>query len=270
VHGGSKYLTFFRNYASGKPKDITVNTCWGFFFEAKNHYLNIVGNIILSPTVSTPIVYDGYCDSNGSLVFFTGGRNTPDGMDPYDACPYSGKWYERDMNVWNTMLRHGNYDQFNKKIIWDPNVTDHNIPNSLYLTSKPDFMGSDPWPWVDPTTGTIYTLPARKRYDGAISTKIDNYENETGLYCFPNPFDESTTIFYSLSEPGLVNITLYDINGRKVAVLVNEVQTGGTHSLVWNGTDSNKNKLKCGIYFYRLEFQNELIATQKVLLTGER
>jgi hypothetical protein len=270
VHGGSKYLTFFRNYASGKPKDITVNTCWGFFFEAKNHYLNIVGNIILSPTVPTPIVYDGYCDSNGSLVFFTGGRNTPDGMDPYDACPYSGKWYERDMDVWNTMLRHGNYDQSNKKIIWDPNVTDHNIPNSLYLTSKPAFMGSNTWPWVDPTTGTIHTLPARKRYDGASPTKIDKIENETGLYCFPNPFDESTTISYSLSEPGMVNITLYDINGRKVVVLVNEVQNSGPHSLVWNGTGANKNKLKDGIYFCKLKVQNELLSTQKILLTGKR
>ena len=34
------------------------------------------------------------------------------------------------------------------------------IPNSFYLTSKPAFFGKKQWPWVDPTTGAIYTLPA--------------------------------------------------------------------------------------------------------------
>jgi hypothetical protein len=34
-------------------------------------------------------------------------------------------------------------------------------PNSLYLTSAPAFFGTNPWPWVDPTTGTTYTLPAK-------------------------------------------------------------------------------------------------------------
>src|SRR5277367_3192633 len=34
------------------------------------------------------------------------------------------------------------------------------VPNSFYLTSKPAFFGSQTWPWVDPTTGTTYTLPA--------------------------------------------------------------------------------------------------------------
>jgi uncharacterized protein (DUF2141 family) len=43
--------------------------------------------------------------------------------------------------------------------------TPSTIPNSLYLTQKPAFFGSNPWPWVDPTTGTVYTLPAKARYD---------------------------------------------------------------------------------------------------------
>lgn len=35
------------------------------------------------------------------------------------------------------------------------------VPNSFYLSSKPAFFGSYQWPWVDPTTGTTYTLPAK-------------------------------------------------------------------------------------------------------------
>ena len=44
------------------------------------------------------------------------------------------------------------------------------IPNSMYLTSKPAFFGSNPWPWVDPTTGTTYTLPAKARYDAGCTS----------------------------------------------------------------------------------------------------
>ena len=39
------------------------------------------------------------------------------------------------------------------------------LPDSLYLTQKPAFFGSNPWPWVDPTTGTVYTLPAKARFE---------------------------------------------------------------------------------------------------------
>src|SRR5258708_11032031 len=59
-------------------------------------------------------------------------------------------------------LRHGNYDYgVNNHIVWDPNITNHDVPPSLYLTSRPDFFGSSPWPWVTPENGTLATLPAR-------------------------------------------------------------------------------------------------------------
>ena len=35
------------------------------------------------------------------------------------------------------------------------------VPNSFYLQAKPVFFGTNQWPWVDPTTGTTYTLPAK-------------------------------------------------------------------------------------------------------------
>src|SRR5262249_29567357 len=47
------------------------------------------------------------------------------------------------------------------------------IPSSMYLgTAKPAFFGSNPWPWVDPTTGTIYALPAKARYDAGTPNGI--------------------------------------------------------------------------------------------------
>ena len=53
---------------------------------------------------------------------------------------------QRDLNVKATLLRHGNWDSLNNAVIWDANIPDHTIPNSLYLTGKPSRWGDLPWP----------------------------------------------------------------------------------------------------------------------------
>ena len=75
--------------------------------------------------------------------------------------------------TYQTMLRQGNWDWFTQKQRWHGiggfGPTDASlplpIPNSLYLTAKPAFFGNNPWPWVDPSTGTTYVLPAKARFD---------------------------------------------------------------------------------------------------------
>ena len=68
-----------------------------------------------------------------------------------------------------TTIAHGNYDYLNNTVSWDPNNSDHALPNSLYLVQKPAFFGAGKgyaWPWVDPTgSPPLYTLPAKARYD---------------------------------------------------------------------------------------------------------
>jgi hypothetical protein len=69
-----------------------------------------------------------------------------------------------DPNVTSTVLREGNFDYFTNTVKWDR--TPQVLPVSLYLTSKPAFFGSNPWPWVDPSgTTKVATLPARARFD---------------------------------------------------------------------------------------------------------
>ena len=46
------------------------------------------------------------------------------------------------------------------------------IPKSFYLTGKPSFFGANPWPWVEPTTGTTSTLPAKARYDAGTPNTV--------------------------------------------------------------------------------------------------
>jgi hypothetical protein len=77
--------------------------------------------------------------------------------------------YPIDPNVAATTLRHGNYDYVTNSVKWDPNISDHTLPQSLYLTQKPAFFDAGrgyTWPWVDPVGATkVYELPAKVRYD---------------------------------------------------------------------------------------------------------
>ncbi len=56
---------------------------------------------------------------------------------------------------------------------------------------------------------------------------------------YPNPFNPSTSIQYSLPERAHVRIDIYNLLGQRVSQLVNEIQTAGEHTAVWDGTDEN-------------------------------
>ncbi len=73
---------------------------------------------------------------------------------------------------------------------------------------------------------------------------------------YPNPFNPSTTISYSIPSSGHVTIKIYDITGRLVNVLYNNTQQAGTHSLAWNGTDLSGHLVAAGIYLYQIEYTN--------------
>jgi hypothetical protein len=76
----------------------------------------------------------------------------------------------------------------------------------------------------------------------------------------PNPFHHSTLIFYSLPATAQVTLSIYDITGRLVETLVNEMQQPGIHQVRWNREDS-----PCGVYFYRLRV-GEFVETMKMVV----
>jgi len=65
---------------------------------------------------------------------------------------------------------------------------------------------------------------------------------------YPNPFNPVTRINFAIPKQGLVNLKVYDVLGREVITLVNEVKAPGTYSVDFNGTE-----LSSGVYFYKLE-----------------
>lgn len=93
--------------------------------------------------------------------------------------------------------------------------------------------------------------------DGSVtySSILDVVINKPAVYAldqnYPNPFNPSTRINYSIASPGQVNLSLYDVLGRKVQVLVNEVKPAGSHFF-----DLDARSLSSGVYFYRIESGN--------------
>ena len=69
---------------------------------------------------------------------------------------------------------------------------------------------------------------------------------------FPNPFNPETQIAYGLPEPADVILTVSDLLGRGITMLVNGKVSPGYHLARWNGTDAGGNKVGSGIYFYRI------------------
>lgn len=73
---------------------------------------------------------------------------------------------------------------------------------------------------------------------------------------FPNPFNPSTVIRYSIATSSFVNLKIYDILGREVKLLVNEEKQNGIYEVRWNGEDASGNKVSTGVYFYKIDAGN--------------
>ena len=78
---------------------------------------------------------------------------------------------------------------------------------------------------------------------------------------YPNPFNPSTDISYTLKNSGKVRLSVYDMLGREVAVLVNDIQAAGQHDVKFSAS-----RLSSGIYFYKLQQANEVITKKMMLL----
>jgi len=79
--------------------------------------------------------------------------------------------------------------------------------------------------------------------------------------CYPNPFNASAIIRYSLPQAGPVRLSIYNVAGQSITTLCDEYQNAGEHSIIWNGA-----AFASGTYFARLECGNAIQSVKMVLL----
>lgn len=82
---------------------------------------------------------------------------------------------------------------------------------------------------------------------------------------YPNPFNPETNISFTLKSGGKISIEIYNSLGEKIDEIFNGYSHSGTHTLKWNGTNSEGKNVPTGIYFYRLS-TNQNFVTKKMLL----
>jgi hypothetical protein len=156
THGSSSYNTFFRNHSLRESSAMTVtNALRSVDIEKVQYYYNFIGNILGKATQSWTSFEDGSTRTSTGNYVYTWGY------------PSDGSNISSDPQSKITSFRHGNYDYASQTVKWMPGITDHKLPNSLYLASKPVWFMDVPWPPIGPdVSGYVNKIPAEKRYEG--------------------------------------------------------------------------------------------------------
>jgi hypothetical protein len=99
-----------------------------------------------------------------------------------------------------------------------------------------------------------------------INTVINKFPNviPAGYFLnqnYPNPFNPQTIINYELPIKNYIELSVFDISGKKIKTLVRGIQNAGKHSAVFNG-----NRLPSGVYFYQLNTSSGISQTRKMIL----
>jgi hypothetical protein len=124
-------------------------------------------------------------------------------------------------------------------IHWDIRDASHGLPNHGYVYVSP-VLDSFEWLGVDQPRQLLPVSPS--------------------IGVFPNPFNTTTQIEFTLPTTQRVSLRLYDVLGREVAVMMNEIQTAGKHRLAFDAAG-----LASGVYWCRLE-AGGMIQTRKIVL----
>jgi hypothetical protein len=110
----------------------------------------------------------------------------------------------------------------------------------------------------------VWSNSEKPEESGPIITSVKEITGIPNVYSleqnYPNPFNPATMIRFSIAEPGLVTLNVYNLLGEKVATLVNSELASGSYEV-----DFNSGNYSSGIYFYTIKANNYL-ATKKMIL----
>ena len=195
-------------------------------------------------------VYAGASDWVTAL-HFDKQQNLWIGMNPND---YFSRWYEPMYNWRGGLLKYDGttFTEFN---FGNSGLSDNNI-----YCFESDQQGHL---WIG--TGGSGVSVYREGGIVSVTSKID-HSTETSsiiLKTFPNPFNSQTQILYSVNEPSVIQLEIYNLLGRIVKRLAAEYQLPGDYQIAWDGCDANGGKAASGVYFCRLTAVAQ--STQKIL-----
>jgi hypothetical protein len=174
----------------------------------------------------------------------------------------------------------------NQAVVYIQNYTNHSSPtNGISIGVSFSVTGSMPYSgiWLNASTGDSVGIIEGQMTNETATFKVPSFNTDllflltlnmnTGMkkeeivpreflldQNFPNPFNPTTMINYSVPKTSFVTIKVYDVLGRDVTTLVNDNKPAGNYSIEFNAI-----KLVSGIYFYRMR-AGDFIQTKKLIL----
>jgi len=122
---------------------------------------------------------------------------------------------------------------------------------SMRIKTAEHLLGNSSAAMIANSNITLQKNNAESKNNPDVYTLFNNY---------PNPFNPTTTISYSIPKGSFVTLKIYDVLGREVKTLVNKFQTKGKYNVTFNASS-----LASGVYIYRMKAGN-FAASKKLIL----
>jgi hypothetical protein len=155
-------------------------------------------------------------------------------------------------NIYRADWENSEYIKLNSDPVAITNYTDNSIPdNHIYWYAvTAAYTGS---------YGDAESMDSEKAYGS--TDNVTGVEDESAMVPkefflsqnYPNPFNPYTTLSYGLPTYSEVRIDIFNVLGQRVVTLVDEYQTAGFKSVIWDGNDASGSNVSSGIYFYTIK-----------------
>ena len=222
--GSISHNTFYRNFMKRELEmpDRALYNRYAMILQSNCTHFNVLGNVMGFPGMEGIYEVENQTASGSTAAIYklgytTFGDNNPEGNDP---------------EVKETLLRHGNFNYIDNATRWDPDISNHELPPSLYLDSKPAFFGTTPWPPVGPdVSGYTQKIPAQNRFEAMVNADHESPDipqnlevspvSETQLELTWTPSRDNVgitayRIYVNGVEIDTTSLTTYPINDRAI------------------------------------------------------
>ncbi len=224
---------------------------------------------------------------NPGLAFYgrgySGVPNVNNGLfQTYWGPANAGTWENGVFDYWDLEQNYINtngyisywHDEVKAPWMYNPNTqTMISYDNVESMEEKGDYIkstnlgGAMFWEF----SGDKYSVLLETVYDvlqDTTGTEANNdlIVNDFKLTNYPNPFNPTTTIEFSIQNDSEIELSIYNLKGQKIRGLLKNQITAGKHSIYWNGNDESGKLLSSGIYFYKLSVNDRSLEVKKCLM----